>query len=149
MKNGICFTKSFKNCICFTKLGQAATAADLGSLGWLLGELGWLDTCEFCTICPNQSNSCANFVPSTRISLSRSLSRSRSLPLSLSFLCLCLSFSSSLVLSSSCPPIFVLLFFYVLCFLIISFSHVVFLCFSSRLLIRSIMSCYVLSYAVQ
>ena len=170
MKNDIYYTKSLKNCSCSTKLGQSAMAAGLGSLGWLLGELGWLDMCEFCTICPNQSNSSANLVPSTRISLplSLSLSRSRSLSLylslsrslslplplspslslSVSLSLLCLSSSSSLVLSSSRPPHFSCFVFLCSLFLITSFYNVVFLCFSSRLLIRSIILCHVLSQNV-
>ena len=79
-------------------------AAGLESLGWLLGEVGWLEMCEFCTICPNQGNSCANLVPSTRMSLSVPLSRS----LSFLFLCLCLclclfSVSRFLLYSFSLP----------------------------------------------
>ena len=132
-------------------------AAGLESLGWLLGEVGWLEMCEFCTICPNQGNSCANLVPSTRMCLSVPLSRSLSRSLSFLFLCLCLClclfsvsrfllYSFSLFLSSS-PFLFFC--FVSSLFLTLSLYHVAFLCFSLRLLIRSIILCYLLSRAVQ
>ena len=129
-------------------------AAGLESLGWLLGEVGWLEMCEFCTICPNEAGQfmCKLGTIYPDVSFCSSFSFSflplpLSLPLSLSFLCL--SFSSILILSSSRPPHFSFSAFLCSLFLTLSLYRVAFLCFSLRLLIRSIILCYLLSRAVQ
>ena len=99
--------------------------------------------CKLGTIYPDVSF-CSSFSFSFSFSV---LPLPLSLPLSLSFLCL--SFSSTLILSSSRPPHFSFSVFLCSLFLTLSLYHVAFLCFSLRLLIRSIILCYLLSRAVQ